>query len=412
MSHTRPYGTAPPLGMIVMDVSYFDNAATTRTDPRVVEVMAPYYDIMYGNASELHQKGIEARQALDGARQTIASFIGARPEEIVFTGCGTEGDNLAVKGVARRYRKKGKHIIISSVEHSAVYESAMYLKREEGFEVTILPVDTEGFVDPGDVDASIREETTLVSVIHGNNEIGTIQPVAEIGAICRKRGVYFHSDTVQTFCKVPINVQEMNMDLMVMSAHKIHGPKGVGAIYIRRGVRPTPLLHGGGHEAGMRSGTENVAGIVGFGKAVELCRDHMEEEGPRLVGLRDRLIDGVLESTPTAYLNGPRGDRRLPHNAHFGIRYVEGESMMLRLDAKGFEVSTGSACSSGSLEPSRTLLAIGLKHEEAHGSVRCSLGRWSTEEQVDAFIASLPDIVSQLHAMSPLYADARERGDL
>ncbi len=395
-----------------MDVSYFDNAATTRTDPRVVEAMAPYYADMYGNASELHQKGIEAREAMEGARRTISDFIGAQEEEVIFTGCGTEGDNLAIKGIAHRYRKRGKHIIISSVEHSAVHEPAMFLKREEGYDVTLLPVDREGFVDPGDLEAAIRDDTILVSVIHGNNEIGTIEPVREIGAICRDRHVVFHTDAVQTFCKVPFDVRDLNADLLTMSAHKVHGPKGVGALYVRKGVKPTPLLHGGGHEFKLRSGTENVPGIVGFGRAVELCRDTFEEDIPRYRALRDRLIDGVLESTPTAYLNGPRGDRRLPHNAHFGIRFVEGESMMLRLDALGFEVSTGSACSSGSLEPSRTLLAIGLKHEEAHGSVRCSLGRWSTEEQVDSFISSLPGIVKQLHAMSPLYSDARDRGEV
>ena len=395
-----------------MDVSYFDNAATTRTDPRVVEAMAPFYSEMYGNASELHQKGIEAHEAMEAARRTITEFIGAKEEEVIFTGCGSEGDNLAIKGIAHRYRKRGKHLIISSVEHSAVHEPAMFLKREEGFDVTLLPVDREGFVDPGDVEAAIRDDTVLVSVIHGNNEIGTIEPIKEIGAICRDRHAVFHTDAVQTFCKVPIDVDDLNADLLTMSAHKVHGPKGVGALYVRKGIKPTPLIHGGGHEFKLRSGTENVPGIVGFGKAVELCRDNFDEDIARYRALRDRLIDGVLESTPTAYLNGPRGDRRLPHNAHFGIRFVEGESMMLRLDALGFEVSTGSACSSGSLEPSRTLLAIGLKHEEAHGSVRCSLGRWSTEEQVDSFISSLPGIVKQLHAMSPLYADARDRGEV
>ncbi len=395
-----------------MDISYFDNAASTRTDPRVVEAMMPYFTEMYGNASELHQKGLEARQALDDARATIADFIKARPEEIVFTSGGTESDNLAVKGIAHRYRKRGKHIIISSIEHSAVNNAAMFLKREEGYDVTLLPVDPEGFVDPAEVEASIRPDTTLVSIIHGNNEIGTIQPIVEIGAICKARNVIFHTDAVQTFGKVPIDVNTFHIDLLATSSHKIHGPKGVGMLYIRKGVKPTPLLHGGGHEFKLRSGTENVTGIVGFAKAVELCNDGMEEEVPRLRKLRDRLIDGVLETTPTAYLNGPRGDRRLPHNAHFGIKYVEGESLMLRLDAMGFEVSTGSACSSTSLEPSRTLIAIGLKHEDAHGSLRCSLGRWSTQEQVDAFVEALPGIVMQLHAMSPLYSDARDKGEI
>ncbi len=395
-----------------MDISYFDNAASTRTDPRVVEAMMPYFTEMYGNASELHQKGLEAHQALDDARSTIADLIKARPDEIVFTSGGTESDNLAVKGIAHRYRKRGKHIIISSIEHSAVYNTALFLKREEGYDVTLLPVDPEGFVDPAEVEASIRPDTTLVSIIHGNNEIGTIQPIVEIGAICKARNVIFHTDAVQTFGKVPIDVNTFNVDLLATSSHKIYGPKGVGMLYIRKGVKPTPLLHGGDHEFKLRSGTENVTGIVGFAKAVELCRDGMEEEMPRLRKLRDRLIDGVLETTPTAYLNGPRGDRRLPHNAHFGIKYVEGESMMLRLDAMGFEVSTGSACSSTSLEPSRTLIAIGLKHEDAHGSLRCSLGRWSTQEQVDAFVEALPGIVMQLHAMSPLYADARDKGEI
>ena len=395
-----------------MDISYFDNAASTRTDPRVVEAMMPYFTEMYGNASELHQKGLEAHQALEDARSTIADLIKARPDEIVFTSGGTESDNLAVKGIAHRYRKRGKHIIISSIEHSAVYNAALFLKREEGYDVTLLPVDPEGFVDPAEVEASIRPDTTLVSIIHGNNEIGTIQPIVEIGAICKARNVIFHTDAVQTFGKVPIDVNSFNVDLLATSSHKIYGPKGVGMLYIRKGVKPTPLLHGGGHEFKLRSGTENVTGIVGFAKAVELCRDGMEEEVSRLRKLRDRLIDGVLETTPTAYLNGPRGDRRLPHNAHFGIKYVEGESMMLRLDAMGFEVSTGSACSSTSLEPSRTLIAIGLKHEDAHGSLRCSLGRWSTQEQVDAFVETLPGIISQLHAMSPLYADARDKGEI
>jgi len=395
-----------------MDISYFDNAASTRTDPRAVEAMMPYFDQMYGNASELHMKGIEAKEALEDSRRLIAEFIGAQPEEIVFTSGGTESDNLAVKGVAHRYRKRGKHIIISSIEHSAVYNTAMFLKREDGYDVTLLPVDPEGFLDPADVEASIRKDTTLVSCIHGNNEIGTVQPIVEIGAICKEHNVIFHTDAVQTFGKVPIDVNNFHVDLLATSSHKIYGPKGVGMLYIRKGVKPTPQMHGGGHEFKHRSGTENVAGVVGFAKAVELCRDGMEEEVPKLRALRDRLIDGVLEHTPTAYLNGPRSHRRLPHNAHFGIRYVEGESLMLRLDALGFEVSTGSACSSTSLEPSRTLIAIGLKHEDAHGSVRCSMGRWTTQEDVDGLVDALPGIVKQLHAMSPLYSDAKERGEI
>ena len=395
-----------------MDIAYFDNAATTRVDPRVAEAMLPFLTERYGNASEPHAMGIDAREALEASRSTIAGAIGARPEEVVFTGCGTESDNLAIKGMARRLKKKGRHIIVSQVEHPAVFETARHLEREEGFEVTFLPVDREGFVSPAAVDEAIRKDTTLVSVMHANTEIGTIEPVAEIGAICRERGVLFHTDAVQTLGKVPIDVEDMNIDLLAASAHKVYGPKGVGLLYVRKGLRPEPIIHGGGHEGGLRSGTENVAGIVGFAKAVELARDSFEEETARYRKLRDGLIDGVLASVPHTYLNGPRGDRRLPHNAHFGVRYIEGESLLLRLDAEGFEVSTGSACSSGDLEPSRTLLAIGLRHEEAHGSVRVTLGRWSTEAQVDRFLKALPRVVGQLRAMSPLYSEAKARGEV
>jgi len=395
-----------------MDVAYFDNAATTRVDPRVAEAMLPFLTERYGNASEPHAMGIDAREALEASRSTIAGAIGARPEEVVFTGCGTESDNLAIKGMARRLKKQGRHIIVSQVEHPAVFETAKHLEREEGFEVTFLPVDREGFVSPAAVDEAIRKDTTLVSVMHANNEIGTIEPVAEIGAICRERGVLFHTDAVQTLGKVPIDVEDMNIDLLAASAHKVHGPKGVGLLYVRKGLRPEPILHGGGHEGGLRSGTENVAGIVGFARAVELARDSFEEETARCRHLRDALIDGVLAGVPHTYLNGPRGDRRLPHNAHLGVRYIEGESLLLRLDAEGFEVSTGSACSSGDLEPSRTLLAIGLRHEEAHGSVRVTLGRWSTGAQVDRFLGALPRVVGQLRAMSPLYSEAKARGEV
>jgi len=395
-----------------MDFAYFDNAATTRVDPRVAEAMLPFLTERYGNASEPHSMGVDAREALEAARSAIAGFIGARPEELVFTGCGTESDNLAIKGMARRLKKKGRHIIVSMVEHPAVFETAKHLEREEGFDVTYLPVDREGFVSPAAVDEAIRKDTTLVSVMHANNEIGTIEPVAEIGAICRERGVLFHTDAVQTLCKVPIDVEAMGIDLLAGSAHKVYGPKGVGLLYVRKGLHPEPVLHGGGHEGGVRSGTENVAGIVGFARAVELARDSFEEETARYRHLRDRLIDGVLTGIPHTFLNGPRGDRRLPHNAHFGVRYIEGESLLLRLDAEGFEVSTGSACSSGDLEPSRTLLAIGLRHEEAHGSVRVTLGRWSTEAQAERFVEVLPKVVGQLRAMSPLYSEAKARGEV
>jgi cysteine desulfurase len=395
-----------------MDVAYFDNAATTRVDPRVVEAMLPFLTERYGNAAEPHALGLDARDALEEARAAVASFIGAQPEEAFFTGGGTESDNLAIKGTARRLRKKGQHLIVSSIEHPAVHETARHLEKEEGFEVTYLPVDKEGLVDPSKVDEAIRPDTTLVSVMHANNEIGTIEPIAEIGSICHERGVVFHTDAVQTLCKVHIDVEAMNIDLLTASAHKVYGPKGVGLLYARKGFKPEPLLHGGGHEGGVRSGTENVAGIVGFAKAVELGHDSFEDEVSRLTLLRDALIDGVPGTVPATYLNGPRGDRRLPHNAHFGVRYVEGESLLLRLDAEGFEVSTGSACSSGSLEPSRTLLAIGLKHEEAHGSVRITLGRWSTVEEVERFLDTFPGIVEQLRAMSPLWSDAKARGEV
>ncbi len=395
-----------------MEISYLDNAATTRMDPRVVEAMLPYFTELYGNASELHAKGLEARKALDYARASIALRIGAEPDEIVFTGGGTEADNLAVKGVARRYKKRGRHLIISAIEHPAVLHPAQYLEKEEGFEVTLVPVDREGFVDPGSVEDAIRKDTVLVSVIHGNNEIGTIEPIREIAAVCRERGALFHTDAVQTLGKIPVDVEDLGVDLLTGSAHKVHGPKGVGMLYVRKGVRPMPVLHGGGHERGIRSGTENVPGIVGFAKALELCLEDLEGEAARYRKLRDMLIEGVLDATQHSFLNGPTGDRRLPQNAHFGVRYVEGESMMLRLDAEGFEVSTGSACSSGDLEPSRTLLAIGLSHEEAHGSVRVTLGRWTKMEEVERFIEVFPRIARQLQEMSPLYSEAKARGEV
>jgi cysteine desulfurase len=394
-----------------MELSYMDNAATTRTDPRVVEAMRPYFSEVYGNASSIHTVGLEAKEALEEARSTLARFINAESEEIVLMGCGTEADNFAVKGIAHRYRKRGRHIIISPVEHPAVHEAVMFLRKEGGYDVTMVPVDDVGAVSVADVEAAMRDDTILVSVMHGNNEIGTINPIGEIGALCRERGAYFHTDAVQSMGKVPIDVKAMNVDLLVASAHKVHGPKGVAFCYVRKGVRPTPLVHGGGHEGGLRSGTENVAGVVGFAKAVELCRDGMDTEVPRLRALQDRLIDGVLDGTPETYINGPRGEGRLPHNVNFGVRYVEGEGLMLRLDAAGFQVSTGSACSSHSLEASRTLIAIGLKHEEAHGSIRATLGRWSTEEEVDRFVSTLPGIVKNLHAMSPLYAEAKARSE-
>ncbi len=382
--------------------TYFDHAATTPTRPEVLEAMLPYYRERWGNPSSIHAWGREAAEGMDRARGQLAVLLGALPEEIVFTGSGTEADNQALVGISIAREKKGNHIITSVIEHHAVLHSAQFLEKR-GLQVTYLPVDSHGLVDPDDVRRAITDKTILVSIMHANNEIGTIQPIAEIGAICRERDVLFHTDAVQTVGHVPISVRAMNIDLLSLSAHKFYGPKGVGALFVRKGVRITPLLHGGGHERGRRSSTENVPGIVGLGEAARLAGQDMDWEMKHNAELRDRLIHGVLEAVPDSFLTG-HPTQRLPNNASFCVRYVEGESMLLNLDFEGIAASSGSACTSGSLEASHVLLAIGLPHDVAHGSLRLSVGRGNTAAEVDQFLAVFPGIVEKLRAMSPLSA--------
>ena len=385
-----------------MNSIYMDYAATTPTDPRVVEAMLPYFSEIYGNPSSFHTFGQEANGPVEEARVKIASFLGARPAEIVFTGGGTESDNHAIKGAAWANRKKGDHIITSAIEHHAVLEACRFLEKE-GFRVTYLPVDGEGLVDPEAAGRAITDKTILVSIMHANNEIGTIQPIAEVGKITREKGVLFHTDAVQTFGHLPFTVDELGVDLLSASAHKLYGPKGVGLLYIRKGTRIVPLLHGGEQEGGRRASTQNVPGIVGFGKAVELAAETLGEEAARLTALRDRFIRGVFERIVGVRLNG-HPTRRLPNNVNLCVESVEGEGMILSLDMLGIACSTGSACSSKSLEPSHVLLSIGLPHEISHGSLRFSLGKYTKESDVDTVVEKLAQVVGRLRAMSPLYA--------
>ncbi len=375
-----------------------DHSSTTPVDPEVVNAMLPFFNERFGNPSSLYTIGRDAKKAIEEARQQIAQLINAKKEEIIFTGSGTESDNLAIKGIAYKNRKKGKHIITSSIEHHAVLNTCRYLEKQ-GFKVTYLPVSREGLVDPADVEEAITSETILISIMHANNEIGTIQPIEEIGKIAKEHDIPFHTDAIQTVGKLPLNVDSMGVDLLSLSAHKMYGPKGVGALYIRKGINIEALLHGGGHERNLRSSTENVPGIVGFGKAAELARKRLNEER-KLAALRDSLIRGVLE-IKDSYLNG-HPTKRLPNNVNVRFSYVEGESMVLNLDMKGVAASTGSACSSTSLEPSHVLIAIGLKPEEAHGSLRFTLGLGNTQEDVDYVVSILPEIVEKLRMMSPL----------
>ncbi len=377
---------------------YMDHSATTPVDPLVVEAMLPFFSEKFGNPSSLYTIGRQARRAIEESRQKVADLIGAKKEEIIFTGSGTESDNLAIKGIAYRNRKKGDHIITSSIEHHAVLHTCKYLETQ-GFKVTYMPVDKEGLVNPKDVEKAITSQTILITIMHANNEIGTIQPIEEIGKIAKEKNIPLHTDAVQTAGKIPVNVDTLGVSLLSMSAHKIYGPKGVGALYLRKGTFVEPQLHGGGHERNLRSSTENVPGIVGFGKACELAKEHLPEEA-KLADLRDRLVKGLLE-IKDSYLNG-HPVKRLPNNANVRFSYIEGESMILNLDMKGVAASTGSACSSTSLEPSHVLMAIGLKPEEAHGSLRLTLGRGNTQEDVDYVVSVLPEIVNKLRMISPL----------
>ncbi|TAN42487.1 MAG: cysteine desulfurase NifS [Candidatus Methanoperedens sp.] len=377
---------------------YMDHSSTTPVDAAVTEAMIPYFSDRFGNPSSLYSIGREARRAMEDARAKVADLIGAKKEEIIFTGSGTESDNLAIKGLAYRNRKKGDHIITSSIEHHAVLYTCKYLETQ-GFKVTYLPVSKEGLVNPADVETGITSKTVLITIMHANHEIGTIQPVEEIGKIAKEKNIPFHTDAVQTAGKLPLNVDALGVSLLSMSAHKMYGPKGVGALYIRKGTGLEPLFHGGGHERDIRSGTENVPGIVGFGKAAQLAKERLPEAA-KITKLRDSLIKGVLE-IKDSYLNG-HPEKRLPDNANFRFSFIEGESMILNLDMKGVAASTGSACSSKSLEPSHVLLATGLKHEEAHGSLRFTIGRGNTQDDVDYIISVLPEIVNKLRMISPL----------
>jgi len=381
-----------------MERIYFDYAATTPVDPRVAKAMLPYTKGKFGNTMSLHGFGQEAKLALEKNREKVAALINAAPNEIIFTGSATESNNLALKGIALANKDRGKHIIISQIEHPCVAESADWLEKQ-GFEITRLLVDKYGLANPLDIEKAIKKETILVSIIHGSNEIGTIQPIEEIGKICRERNVYFHTDASQTFGKIPIDVDKMNIDLLTASSHKIYGPKGAALLFIKNGVKIEPILHGGGQERGLRSSTINLAAIVGFAKASETCAKGMKKESERLEKLRNILIKGVLK-IKESYLNG-HPERRLPNIINFRFSFIEGESMAIQLDLKGVAVSTGSACSSIKLEPSPILLAIGLSPQEAHGSLRISIGRWTTKEEIDYLIKILPGIVENLRKISP-----------
>lgn len=380
---------------------YLDYAATTPVDPRVVRVMLPFFSENFGNTMSLHSFGQDAKFALDQSRQTLADLINAEANEIIFTSSATESNNTAIKGCAlslSKGRDAKNHIIISSIEHPCIIESVKWLK-SQGFEITKLPVDRYGLVNPEDVKKSITEKTILVSVIHASNEIGTIEPIAKIGEICRKKGVYFHTDACQSFGKIPIDVKKMNIDLLTASSHKICGPKGVALLYIRAGVKIEPILHGGGQENGLRSSTVNVPAIVGFAKAAEICDQEMVEESKRQIKLRDKLIKSFSKIKDSHLSGHPKN--RLANNVNFWFEFVEGESLIMRLDLEGIACSTGSACSSFKLEPSHVLLATGLKPQEAHGSLRVSLGRFTTEKEINQLIKVLPPIVEKIRELSP-----------
>jgi cysteine desulfurase len=378
---------------------YLDYAATTPVDPRVLRVMMPYFSRKFGNTMSLHSFGQEAKSALEESREQVSGLIGAKPEEIIFTGSATESNNLALKGIAYANKNKGNHLIISSIEHPCIMESARYLEKQ-GFKITRLPVSGYGLVDPEAVRKAVSQNTILVSVIHASNEIGTVQPIAEIGKICREKKIYFHTDAVQSFGKIPIDVDRLNIDLLSASSHKMYGPKGAALLFIRKGVKIEPILHGGGQEQGLRSSTVNVAAIVGFAKACQIASREMKRETLRISQLRDKLVKEVLARIPNSRLNG-HPKKRLPNNANFRFKGIEGESMVIQLDLAGVAASTGSACSSVSLEPSHVLLAIGLKHQEAHGSLRISLGRWTKESEINYLLTVLPKIISNLRKISP-----------
>ncbi len=379
---------------------YFDHNATTPVNPIVFKAMEPFYKEEFGNASSLHGKGRPARHAVDNARHILASFLGASDEDILFTSGGTESDNIAIKGVCWANQDKGNHIITSLIEHSAVLSTCKFMEKN-GYKVTYLPVDKFGMVSTEDLKKAITDKTVLISIMHANNETGTIQPIKELAKIAKEKKILFHTDAVQSFGKLDIDVDNIGVDLLSVSAHKIYGPKGVGALYLRKGVKIIPLSHGGHHERNLRAGTENVPGIVGFGKAVELASGDRKEKNRHLSALRDRLHNGLTKAIADVYLNG-HPTERLPNTANLSFKYIEGESIMLNLDFKGICVSTGSACTSGTLEPSYVLTAMGVEAANAQGSIRFSLGEENTVEEVEYCISVLPEIITRLRAMSPL----------
>ena len=382
---------------------YLDNAATTKTAPEVVDAMLPYFSEYYGNASTIYSLGAESKKAMDHARQTIADSLGAKPEEIYFTAGGSESDNWALKATAEAYASKGKHIITTKIEHHAILHTCEYLEKR-GFEITYLNVDRDGLISLDELKAAIRPDTILISVMFANNEIGTIEPIAEIGEIAKEHGVLFHTDAVQAYAQVPIHVDEMHIDMLSASGHKLNGPKGIGFLYIRKGVKIRSFVHGGAQERSRRAGTENIPGIVGLGAAVERAMRIMDSKTQREIELRDYLIGRLENEIPHCWLNGHR-TKRLPNNINFSFLFIEGESMLIMLDMKGICASSGSACTSGSLDPSHVLLAIGLKHEEAHGSLRLTLSEDSTKEEMDIVAEEVKTIVQRLRDMSPLYED-------
>ncbi len=380
---------------------YLDNSATTAVDPAVVEEMGPFFSTDYGNPSSIHTLGQRARAAMENARRKVAALIGAQAQEIVFTSGGTESDNTVLRGAVSASKHKNSHIITTAIEHPAILRTCEELEKQ-GVRVSFVPVGQTGRVDPEAIKEAITDETVLISVMHVNNEIGTIQPLQEIASLAKEREILLHTDAVQSVGKIPVDVNELGVDLLSLSSHKIHGPKGIGALYVRRGVSLTPLLFGGSHERGRRAGTENVPGIVGLGKACELAGQALEDFGSRVAGLRDRLEETVLRDIPDTSVNGDRS-RRVPHLTNLSFRYLEGEALLISLDLKGIAVSTGSACSSGSLQPSHVLTAIRQTPELIQGSVRFSLSRMTTDEDVDYVLQVLPDLVARMREMSPLY---------
>lgn len=385
------------------NIIYFDNAATTPVRKEVLDTILPYFTTNFGNPSSIYKIGQKNKKALEIAREQVAAALNAKPEEIYFTGGGSESDNWALAGVCEALKNKGNHIITTQIEHHAILHKCKHLE-EQGFEVTYLPVDEFGLVCLEDLKNSVKPETILISVMAANNEIGTIQPIAEIGEFAKEKGIIFHTDAVQAVGHVPLDVKKLNIDLLSLSAHKLGAPKGVGALYIKKGTKIKQLIHGGGQERNRRAGTENIAGIVGLGKAIELSMNEMDEEVARLTALRDKLTNGILEKIPHAKLNG-HPEKRLPGNVNISFQFIEGESILMLLDMNNICASSGSACTSGSLDPSHVLLATGLKHEEAHGSLRLSLGYENTEEEVDFVLEKLPPIIERLRNMSPLYED-------